>query len=108
MVYDGYFSGRSLRQHSDLASCSGFSILYFPWLPLDTTDIHVLESTARNLGGKDGEIRQISTSCALLREVIFHDFPAEVFLQRPDVIQVMLPVDKWFFCFMKEDFFSSL
>uniref|UniRef100_A0A8C6RDZ2 Rotatin n=1 Tax=Nannospalax galili TaxID=1026970 RepID=A0A8C6RDZ2_NANGA len=70
--------------------CLKFSI--FPWLPLTTTDRHVLSSSESSLSSSDH--RLIWNICELLKDVIMQDFPAEIFLQRPKIVQSLLSLLK--------------
>ncbi|XP_058532859.1 rotatin isoform X1 [Ochotona princeps] len=60
----------------------------FPWLPLTATDRHVLCSNESSL--RSGSHTLIWNTCQLLKDVIMQDFPAEVFLQRPKIVQSLL------------------
>ncbi|XP_041454793.1 rotatin-like isoform X2 [Lytechinus variegatus] len=60
----------------------------FPWLPLTATDVHVLSSTNNSLCSSDVQV--VITSCDFINDVVLHDFPAEIFLQRPNIIQSLL------------------
>ncbi|CAL8292685.1 unnamed protein product [Lota lota] len=66
--------------------CLKFSM--FPWLPLTTTDRHILSSNESSLRSSDANL--VRTTCQLLRDVIMQDFPAEIFLQRPSIVQNLL------------------
>ncbi|XP_042319434.1 rotatin isoform X2 [Sceloporus undulatus] len=66
--------------------CLKFST--FPWLSLTTTDRHVLSSSESSLRSKSH--RLIWNTCELLQDVIMQDFPAEIFLQRPKIVQSLL------------------
>ncbi|XP_061450623.1 rotatin isoform X2 [Rhineura floridana] len=66
--------------------CLKFST--FPWLSLTTTDRHVLSSSESSLRSKNH--RLIWNTCELLQDVIMQDFPAEIFLQRPKIVQCLL------------------
>uniref|UniRef100_A0A8C4Z3H2 Rotatin N-terminal domain-containing protein n=1 Tax=Gadus morhua TaxID=8049 RepID=A0A8C4Z3H2_GADMO len=66
--------------------CLKFSM--FPWLPLTTTDRHILSSNESSLRSSDPTL--VRTTCQLLRDVIMQDFPAEIFLQRPSIVQNLL------------------
>ena len=37
---------------------------------------------------RSGDVSLVSSSCHFLMDVVFQDFPAEVFLQRPAIVQV--------------------
>ncbi|XP_053106081.1 rotatin isoform X3 [Hemicordylus capensis] len=67
-------------------TCLKFST--FPWLSLTKTDRHVLSSSESSLRSKDN--RLIWNTCELLQDVIMQDFPAEIFLQRPKIVQSLL------------------
>ncbi|XP_049755865.1 rotatin isoform X1 [Elephas maximus indicus] len=66
--------------------CLKFSA--FPWLPLTTTDRHVLSSNESSLRSNNHTL--IWNTCELLKDVIMQDFPAEIFLQRPKIVQNLL------------------
>ncbi|XP_045646211.1 rotatin isoform X2 [Ursus americanus] len=70
--------------------CLKFST--FPWLPLTTTDRHVLSSNESSLRSSNHTL--IWNTCELLKDVIMQDFPAEIFLQRPKVVQSLLSLLK--------------
>ncbi|PNI69641.1 RTTN isoform 8, partial [Pan troglodytes] len=64
----------------------------FPWLPLTTTDRHVLSSNESSLRSSNHTL--IWNTCELLKDVIMQDFPAEIFLQRPKIVQSLLSLLK--------------
>ncbi|KAL6462919.1 hypothetical protein MHYP_G00293410 [Metynnis hypsauchen] len=66
--------------------CLKFSV--FPWLALTTTDRHILSSNESSLRSDSHDL--VRTTCELLRDVIMQDFPAEIFLQRPSIVQNLL------------------
>ena len=66
------------------ASCFRFST--FPWVALTPTDKHVLSSTDTSLRSRDAAL--VVSACEFLSDVVFEDFPAEVFLQRPSIVKV--------------------
>ncbi|XP_032943684.1 rotatin [Rhinolophus ferrumequinum] len=68
---------------SQTVKCLKFST--FPWLPLTTTDRHVLSSNESSLRSSNHTL--IWNTCELLKDVIMQDFPAEIFLQRPKIVQ---------------------
>ncbi|XP_037364313.1 rotatin isoform X2 [Talpa occidentalis] len=70
--------------------CLKFSM--FPWLPLTTTDRHVLSSNESSLRSSNHTL--IWNTCELLKDVIMQDFPAEIFLQRPKIVQSLLSLLK--------------
>uniref|UniRef100_A0A8C7E273 Rotatin N-terminal domain-containing protein n=1 Tax=Naja naja TaxID=35670 RepID=A0A8C7E273_NAJNA len=89
----GYFhQGKNQSQESETppkqptVKCLKFST--FPWLSLTTTDRHVLSSSESSLRSKNSKL--IWNTCELLRDVIMQDFPAEIFLQRPKIVQNLL------------------
>ncbi|XP_060755970.1 rotatin isoform X2 [Neoarius graeffei] len=63
--------------------CLTFSV--FPWLSLTATDRHILSSNESSLRSNKPDL--VRTTCELLRDVIMQDFPAEIFLQRPSIVQ---------------------
>ena len=60
----------------------------FIWVQLNEGDERILEATATRLVQADGAMQ----SCHFVHEVLLEDFPAEVFLQRPAVLQALLDV----------------
>ncbi|XP_068419530.1 rotatin isoform X1 [Eschrichtius robustus] len=72
------------------AKCLKFST--FPWLPLTTADRHVLSSNESSLRSSNHTL--IWNTCELLKDVIMQDFPAEIFLQRPKIVQSLLSLLK--------------
>ncbi|ELK31685.1 Rotatin, partial [Myotis davidii] len=64
----------------------------FPWLPLTTTDRHVLSSNESSLRSSNHTL--IWNTCELLKDVIMQDFPAEIFLQRPKIVQSLFSLLK--------------
>ncbi|XP_071769043.2 rotatin [Centroberyx gerrardi] len=91
----GYFQ-KSTPSHIDVppqriavhesVRCLKFSV--FPWLALTTTDRHILSSNESSLRSNNPNL--VRTTCELLRDVIMQDFPAEIFLQRPSIVQNLL------------------
>uniref|UniRef100_A0A8D2CPY6 Rotatin n=1 Tax=Sciurus vulgaris TaxID=55149 RepID=A0A8D2CPY6_SCIVU len=75
---------------SHTVKCLKFST--FPWLPLTTTDRHVLSSNESSLRSSNHTL--IWNTCELLKDVIMQDFPAEIFLQRPKIVQNLLSLLK--------------
>ncbi|KAM9387382.1 rotatin [Phaethornis superciliosus] len=89
----GYFyQGRShlpqleIPPKKPLVKCLKFST--FPWLTLTSTDRHVLSSNESSLRSNNQSL--IWSTCELLQDVIMQDFPAEIFLQRPKIVQSLL------------------
>uniref|UniRef100_A0A1A7XBW8 Rotatin n=2 Tax=Iconisemion striatum TaxID=60296 RepID=A0A1A7XBW8_9TELE len=66
--------------------CLKFSV--FPWLTLTNTDRHILSSNESSLRSSNPNL--VRTTCELLCDVILQDFPAEIFLQRPGIVQNLL------------------
>lgn len=62
-------------------------LTFVPWMPLSASDRHILSVTASRLQSRSPSL--VSKSCEFLRDVLFKDFPAEIFLHRPTVLQVM-------------------
>ncbi|MFT7809161.1 rotatin [Arapaima gigas] len=90
----GYFQKSSCKpEQSDIppqkvavsnsVKCLKFST--FPWLTLTTTDRHILSSNESSL--RSSNCNLVRTTCELLLDVIMQDFPAEIFLQRPGIVQ---------------------
>ncbi|XP_071091563.1 rotatin-like [Haliotis cracherodii] len=64
---------------------AGLRVTVFPWLPLTPTDRHVLQSTNSSLQSKD--VSMLMSACEFLSDVVLQDFPAEIFLQRPEIVK---------------------
>ncbi|XP_027708246.1 rotatin isoform X2 [Vombatus ursinus] len=79
---EGY-SGSLINQ---TVKCLKFST--FPWLPLTATDRHVLSSNESSL--RSSNFTLVWNTCELLEDVIMQDFPPEIFLHRPKIIQNLL------------------
>ncbi|NWX99551.1 RTTN protein, partial [Nothoprocta ornata] len=73
-----------------IVKCLKFST--FPWLTLTSTDRHVLSSNESSLRSNNHSL--IWNTCELLQDVIMQDFPAEIFLQRPNIVQSLLSLLK--------------
>ncbi|XP_035679330.1 rotatin-like isoform X3 [Branchiostoma floridae] len=71
-------------------TCLKFST--FPWLALTPTDRHVLAATNRSLNS--GNPQLVTSSCEFLSNVVFYDFPAETFLQRPAIVKTLVSLLK--------------
>ncbi|XP_078688146.1 rotatin-like isoform X1 [Branchiostoma floridae x Branchiostoma belcheri] len=71
-------------------TCLKFST--FPWLSLTPTDRHVLAATNRSLNS--GNPQLVTSSCEFLSNVVFFDFPAETFLQRPAIVKTLVSLLK--------------
>ncbi|KAM5222136.1 rotatin isoform 2-T2 [Ctenodactylus gundi] len=99
-ILTGYFSqDKSSFQQMEVplkpvvshsVKCLKFST--FPWLPLTSTDRHVLSSNESSLRSRNHTL--IWNTCELLKDVIMQDFPAEIFLQRPKIVQSLLSLVK--------------
>ncbi|XP_056634769.1 rotatin-like isoform X1 [Diorhabda sublineata] len=59
--------------------------LYFDWQPLIESDRHVLNSVESSLINPP-QPSSLLHSCEFFRDVLLHDFPAEIFLQRPKIV----------------------
>ncbi|XP_067888445.1 rotatin isoform X3 [Heterodontus francisci] len=75
---------------NDAVKCLKYST--FPWLMLTMTDRHVLLSNESSL--KSSNRTLVRNTCELLQDVIMQDFPAEIFLQRPKIVQNLLLLTK--------------
>ncbi|CAL1538592.1 unnamed protein product [Lymnaea stagnalis] len=67
-----------------------FRLSTFPWLPLTQTDQHVIVSTNSTLQTRDSAT--LVGACEFLADVVFQDFPAELFLQRPEILKNLLSI----------------
>uniref|UniRef100_A0A8C9MY58 Rotatin n=1 Tax=Serinus canaria TaxID=9135 RepID=A0A8C9MY58_SERCA len=92
-LFTGYFcQSRShlpqleISPKRTVVKCLKFST--FPWLTLTSTDRHVLSSNESSLRSNNQSL--IWSTCELLQDVIMQDFPAEIFLQRPKIVQSLL------------------
>ncbi|XP_078335545.1 rotatin-like [Crassostrea virginica] len=90
---DGYFKDKvHLLQEQQRDTSDGISSTFltttFPWLALTSTDRHVIQSTNSSLQSRESHL--LASSCEFLSDVVFHDFPAEIFLQRPNIIRNLL------------------
>ncbi|XP_061614048.1 rotatin isoform X3 [Phyllopteryx taeniolatus] len=91
----GYFQKR-VPNHADVpplkiavhesVQCLKFSV--FPWLSLTNTDRHILSSNESSLRSSNPNL--VRATCELLCDVIMQDFPAEIFLQRPNIAKTLL------------------
>ncbi|NXJ18877.1 RTTN protein, partial [Dicrurus megarhynchus] len=72
-----------------VVKCLKFST--FPWLTLTSTDRHVLSSNESSLRSNNQSL--IWSTCELLQDVIMQDFPAEIFLQRPKIVQARIHIN---------------
>ncbi|XP_069111957.1 rotatin-like isoform X2 [Argopecten irradians] len=67
-----------------------FQLSAFPWLALTPTDRHVIQSTNSSLQSREPHL--LASSCEFLSDVVFQDFPAEIFLQRPNIVKNLLSI----------------
>uniref|UniRef100_T1J497 Rotatin N-terminal domain-containing protein n=1 Tax=Strigamia maritima TaxID=126957 RepID=T1J497_STRMM len=67
---------------------NGFYFTTFPWIPLNSSDRHVLVSTNDSLMNNDA--KELGNLCKFLRGILFQDFPAEIFLERPQIFFSLL------------------
>ncbi|XP_062593037.1 rotatin-like isoform X3 [Saccostrea cucullata] len=90
---EGYFKDKvhllqdQQRENNDGTS-STFLVTTFPWLALTPTDRHVIQSTNSSLQSRESHL--LASSCEFLSDVVFQDFPAEIFLQRPNIVRNLL------------------
>ena len=74
---------------TDYAQCTTSDhthIDVFPWLQLSQVDCQVLATTLSRLQSPD--IECINMTCTFVNEVLLKDFPPEIFLQRPAIVEV--------------------
>ncbi|CAG9096992.1 unnamed protein product [Plutella xylostella] len=69
-------------------TCDGIKILLFPWANMGTSDTKtiLLIEDALNL------LKSTRRCCRFIRDVFLRDFPAEIFLNRPSIIQYLLAI----------------
>ena len=89
----GYFAGegqQSAGPDSVTVTIAARFIKFatFPWVALTPTDQHVLSST--NDSVRSSDVSMVVSVCEFLTDVVFQDFPAEVFLQRPSIVKNLL------------------
>lgn len=63
--------------------------LTLKWQPLVAPDRHVLESVEQSLTNPT-EPSAVLHSCEFFIDVMLQDFPAEIFLQRPAIVLVII------------------
>jgi hypothetical protein len=61
---------------------------YLPWVFITRSDQHVIAVTQQRLMSDDSEV--VCKACRFVRDVLFQDFPAELFTQRPNILQGLL------------------
>lgn len=83
-VKSAYFLGEN-RPNKFKKYPDWFKVTVLPWQTLTLNDRQVLLQTNSSLCSRN--ISVVSEYCRFLAEVIFQDFPAEVFLQRPAIMQ---------------------
>uniref|UniRef100_UPI00358FF599 rotatin-like n=1 Tax=Myxine glutinosa TaxID=7769 RepID=UPI00358FF599 len=71
---------------SAAVKCLKFSS--FPWVTLTPSDKQVFASTERSLQCQQASL--VHSSCDFLSDVMMRDFPAEIFLQRPNIAEGLL------------------
>ncbi|XP_065827251.1 rotatin-like isoform X1 [Oscarella lobularis] len=69
-------------------SCRSPPDSYFPLVQLSSNDEQILDSATAQLHGS--ELDLLVKSCHFARDVLFSDFPAEVFLQRPRLVDALM------------------
>ncbi|XP_060080267.1 rotatin-like [Ylistrum balloti] len=100
----GYFQQQQQQQQPPVSSqlvqqnseaviqgrSESFQLSAFPWLALTPTDRHVIQSTNSSLQSREPHL--LVSSCEFLSDVVFQDFPAEIFLQRPNIVKNLLSI----------------
>ena len=66
-----------------------FKCLILPWQPLVATDRHVLLAVEESLASTT-DLPLVLHTCQFFTDVMLRDFPAEVFLQRPPILKVII------------------
>ncbi|EDO36601.1 predicted protein [Nematostella vectensis] len=77
------------RSH-DTAQLESTALTFFRWMSLSVSDRHVLTATDSRLQSRSPTL--VAQSCEFLSDVLFKDFPAEIFLQRPSVFRTLLDI----------------
>lgn len=88
VAHDSRFFSKPSSMLPPDAAASYLSFAGFPWHFLTATDRHVLSSTGTSLSSSDPAL--VENACLFLLDVVLHDFPAEIFLQRPTIINTLL------------------
>ncbi|XP_018573187.1 rotatin [Anoplophora glabripennis] len=82
---NNFTDGRSFILSSIKKNTSFVSNFYLNWQPLIEPDRHVLQSVENSL--KDPpQSSALLSSCEFFTNILLHDFPAEIFLQRPAIV----------------------
>ncbi|KAL3860206.1 hypothetical protein ACJMK2_010362 [Sinanodonta woodiana] len=92
----GYFGEEGLQNSEPNPEVAGmlegssscFRMTTFPWLALTSTDRHVIVSTNSSLQSREPPL--LISTCEFLSDVVFQDFPAEIFLQRPNIVKNLM------------------
>lgn len=71
------------------ATCRSVPTYSLKWQPLIETDRNVLQSVESSLKNPQ-DSSMLYHSCEFFINVLLHDFPAEVFIQRPGIITVRI------------------
>ncbi|EDV29055.1 uncharacterized protein TRIADDRAFT_52559 [Trichoplax adhaerens] len=84
-----HFEPRDINRANFMKKRSNeLAIITFPWIHLYSSDEHVLATTHSRLRSRDPSLAD--KSCQFLSDVLFKDFPAEIFIQRPAIITDLL------------------
>ncbi|XP_048576455.1 rotatin-like isoform X2 [Nematostella vectensis] len=81
---------RSTSRSHDTAQLESTALTFFRWMSLSVSDRHVLTATDSRLQSRSPTL--VAQSCEFLSDVLFKDFPAEIFLQRPSVFRTLLDI----------------
>ncbi|KAJ8960103.1 hypothetical protein NQ317_012335 [Molorchus minor] len=81
-----------------------YQTIFLPWQPLIEADRHVLQSVENSLKNPP-QPSSILHSCEFFINVLLHDFPAEIFLQRPSIVMVRM---SFFFDKLSYEFYSLM
>lgn len=79
---NGSITSRSTKKKNRITSD-----FYLKWQPLVESDRHVLHSVENSLKNPP-EPAALLSSCEFFTNILLHDFPAEIFLQRPAIVLV--------------------
>ncbi|XP_066980837.1 rotatin-like [Macrobrachium rosenbergii] len=86
-IDDSCVCGMNEKEDVTIISDSPITFSTFPWQALTNSDRRILESTAQSLMSHDESI--VVASLHFLETVVLKDFPAEILLQRPAIVQAV-------------------
>ncbi|XP_050680905.1 rotatin-like isoform X2 [Leptidea sinapis] len=67
---------------------NGLNVYLFPWVLLSPSDLKTIVLIEDSLK----LVKSTRRSCRFIRDVFLHDFPAEIFLNRPSIVNTLLTI----------------